>query len=244
MNIELCNISHSFGERKVLDRFCALFPANKVTVLLGPSGCGKTTILNILAGILNPQGGTVQIGGLPSTKVRVGYMFQDVRLVPWLTVKKNLELVLPRTLPKQEMQQAIFTVMSQLGLEHASSLYPDQLSGGMFRRVGLGRAYLFKPDIYLMDESLQGLDPPLKFQLLKDFQRLLAKNPKTTVFVTHDIEEALLLGDEIHLLSLAPAKIVYSLQNPVKLEERMPGHPELARLEGHLFALFCKESRL
>lgn len=238
MKVELKGIGFSYGPVKILDHFSAQFPSKEVTVLLGPSGCGKTTILNLLAGLLIPQEGTLLVGDKHPLEVRVGYIFQDVRLIPWLTVKRNLDLVLPRTIPTEERLQRIRTVLDLVGLEHALSLFPDQLSGGMYRRVGMARAYLFEPDVYLMDESFQGLDPPLKFQLLLTFQKLRSASPKTTIFVTHDIEEALLVGDEILLLSPRPARVVYSLRNPVPLEERIPGNQEIAKLEGELFSLF------
>lgn len=242
MKVELDRVSFAYGGVTVLDHFAAQFPSGEVTVLLGPSGCGKTTILNLLAGLLIPREGTVRVGDRSPLEVRVGYIFQDVRLIPWLTVRRNLDLVLPRTIPLTERMYRIQTVLRLVGLEHALGLFPDQLSGGMYRRVGMARAYLFEPDLYLMDESFQGLDPPLKFQLLSNFQQLRSTSPKTTVFVTHDIEEALLLGDEIHLLSPLPARIVHSLRNPVSLEDRIPGNHELARLEGELFSLFRKET--
>lgn len=242
MKVELDRVSFAYGGVTVLDRFSAQFPARKVTVLLGPSGCGKTTILNLLAGLLTPQEGTLRVGDRSPLTVRVGYIFQDVRLIPWLTVRRNLDLVLARPIPRPERMQRIQRVLRLMGLEHALFLFPDQLSGGMYRRVGMARAYLFEPDLYLMDESFQGLDPPLKFQLLSNFQQLRSTSPKTTVFVTHDIEEALLLGDEIHLLSPIPARIVHSLRNPVTLEDRIPGNHKLAKLEGELFFLFRKET--
>ncbi len=241
MKVELEGVRFAYGSVTILDRFTARFPSMKVTVLLGPSGCGKTTILNILAGLLLPQEGIVRVGDRSPLDVKAGYIFQDVRLIPWLTVKRNLDLVLPRVLPKEERLHRIRSVLQLLGLEHALSLFPDQLSGGMYRRVGIARAYLFEPDIYLMDESFQGLDPPLKFQLLLMFQQLRSTYPKTTIFVTHDIEEALLVGDEILLLSPIPTRIVHILRNPVPVEERVPGNQEIAKLEGELFALFRKE---
>ncbi|MCX7786068.1 MAG: ABC transporter ATP-binding protein [Spirochaetes bacterium] len=241
MRVELESVRFAYGSVTILDRFSAQFPSMKVTVLLGPSGCGKTTILNLLAGLLTPQAGSVRVGDKPPTDIRVGYMFQDVRLIPWLTVKRNLDLILPQRLPLEARLDRIRSVLRLVGLEQALSLFPDQLSGGMYRRVGMARAYLYEPDLYLMDESFQGLDPPLKFQLLSMFQQLRSNSPKTTIFVTHDIEEALLVGDEILLLSPIPTRIVHTLRNPVPIEDRVPGNQEIARLEGELFTLFRKE---
>ncbi|GAB4375610.1 MAG: ABC transporter ATP-binding protein [Spirochaetales bacterium] len=241
MKIVLDQVGFSYDGVKVLDRFSAQFPSMEVTALLGPSGCGKTTILNILAGLLSPQEGTIRMGERSPREVRVGYIFQDVRLVPWLTVKRNLDLVLPHRIPPQERLHRIENVLQMVGLSNASSLFPAQLSGGMYRRVGMARAYLFEPDVYLMDESFQGLDPPLKFHLLSTFLHLRSSSPRTTIFVTHDIEESLLVGDRILLLSPAPTRIVHELQNPVPMEERVPGNQMLARLEGELFSLFRKQ---
>jgi ABC-type nitrate/sulfonate/bicarbonate transport system, ATPase component len=189
MKVEVDRVSFAYGGLTVLERFCAQFPSGEVTVLLGPSGCGKTTILNLLAGLLIPREGTLRVGCRSPLEVRVGYIFQDVRLIPWLTVRRNLHLVLPRTIPLTEMMQRIQTVLRLMGLEHTLGLFPDQLSGGMSRRVGMARAYLFEPDLYLMDQSFQGLDPPLKFQLSFELSTIAIHFPETTVFVTHDIQK-------------------------------------------------------
>ncbi len=242
MMIELDEVRFEYGSVTVLDRFSARFPSMEVTALLGPSGCGKTTILNLIAGLLKPQEGTLRVDDKFPHEVRVGYIFQDVRLLPWLTVKRNLDLVLPRTIPAEERLKRIRSVLRMVGMEHALTLFPDQLSGGMYRRVGMARAYLFEPDLYLMDESFQGLDPPLKFQLLSVFQQLRSMSPKTTIFVTHDIEEALLVGDEIFLLSPMPARIVHSLRNPVPPNDRVPGNQDIAKIEGELFTLFRRNN--
>lgn len=242
MKIELEKVSHAFGPLSILEDFSAVFPSLEVTVLLGPSGCGKTTLLNILAGLIIPRSGSVQIEGNPCTELKVGYMFQDIRLVPWLTVQKNLELVLPSSLPREEKRKRVEKILQLVELSQASELYPSELSGGMSRRAGMARAYLFEPEVYLMDESFQGLDPPLKFQLLRTFLHLRSVDPRTTLFVTHDIEEALLVGDEIHVLSPAPTRIRYSVRNPVPAEKRYPGHPEFSPLERDLFAVLSGES--
>jgi NitT/TauT family transport system ATP-binding protein len=191
-----------------------------------------------LAGLLVPDGGSLLVNGKPAELARVSYLFQQPRLVPWLTVEKNLDFVLSPDIPRQERKARIARRLRQVSLEDAARKYPSELSGGMARRAAMARAFLFESEALLMDEPFQGLDLPLKFSLLSLCRRESSAGGfnKTTLFVTHDMQEALLLGDEIFVLSPPPARIALSLINPVSPEERTPGHEGFAPLERELFA--------
>jgi NitT/TauT family transport system ATP-binding protein len=243
MILELKGVTKSYGPLRVMRNFSASFPAHEIGVLLGPSGCGKTTILNLLAGLLKPDAGDVTIGGIPAAESRVSYLFQEPRLLPWLTVEKNLDFILSPRLPTAERYEKIEKYLREVSLYDARRKYPFELSGGMARRAAMARAFLFESNALLMDEPFQGLDLPLKFQLMKSFEKARRLDRKTTLFVTHDIEEALLLGDRIHVLSPPPTHIVYSLDHPVPREERIPGHPLFSALERDLFQILVSESR-
>ena len=235
MSLLLEGVAKRFGDLRVLENFSMTFPDKKVSVLLGPSGSGKTTVLNLLAGLLEPDAGKILVGGRPPAEARVSYLFQDPRLLPWMTVEKNLDFVLSPDIPREERRTRIRNHLEQVSMDTAADRYPAELSGGMARRAAMARAFIFESEALLMDEPFQGLDLPLKFQLVRSFEEARTRDPKTTLFVTHDMEEALLLGDEIHVLSRPPAAVKLSLSNPVPRRDRYPGHEGFSALERVLF---------
>jgi NitT/TauT family transport system ATP-binding protein len=243
MSLIARSVSKSFGDFTLFDKFSLSCGAGKISVLLGPSGCGKTSVLNLLAGLMIPDGGTLLVNGKPAAQARVSYLFQQPRLIPWLTVEKNLDFILPPQIPREERKARVARRLRQVALEDAARKYPSELSGGMAQRAAMARAFLFESEALLMDEPFQGLDLPLKFSLLKlcRCESLAGASPKTALFVTHDTQEALLLGDEIFVLSPPPARIVLSRQNPVPPQERTPGHADFAALERELFAALKEE---
>ncbi|MDR1624900.1 MAG: ATP-binding cassette domain-containing protein [Spirochaetia bacterium] len=230
------NLRKGFGDFTLFDDFSFSCGGGRTSVLLGPSGCGKTTLLNLLAGLAAADSGRLLLHGLPAGAGRVSYLFQQPRLLPWLTVEKNLDFVLPPRIPRRERQALIQGQLARVSLEDAAGKYPRELSGGMAQRAAMARAFLFESETLLMDEAFQGLDLPLKFSLIAAFQKLAGALPKTTLFVTHDIREALLVGDDIFVLSRPPARVVLSMANPVPREGRSPGCAEFPRLEKELLA--------
>jgi NitT/TauT family transport system ATP-binding protein len=229
------NLCGGFADLVLFDDFSFSCAAGRTSVLLGPSGCGKTTLLNLLAGLLAPESGTLLVHGLPAGEARVSYLFQQPRLLPWLTVEQNLDFVLSPDIPRRERQARIREHLRQVSLEDAAGKYPGGLSGGMAQRAAMARAFCFESEALLMDEAFQGLDLPLKFSLIASFQALMTRRPKTTLFVTHDIREALLVGDDIFVLSQPPARIVFSLANPVPRSMRSPDCADFPHLEKDLF---------
>lgn len=195
------NVSHSFGNVPVLSDLNLSVNRGEVVVLVGPSGCGKTTILNLLSGYIQPVSGSISREGIIRT------VYQHDSLFPWLTVSENINIGL--RLVEQEPQREkelrdLVELVHLTGFEHH---YPHQLSGGMRQRVELARVLAGDSDILLMDEPFSALDYQARLRMRRELIRLLEKWPRTVVFVTHDIEEAVQLADRVLVLSNRPATI-------------------------------------
>jgi NitT/TauT family transport system ATP-binding protein len=186
--------------------------AGEFVALVGPSGCGKTTFLNIVAGLDRDFAGDVQLAPRPDGHAaRVGYVFQEPRLLPWRTVYENVALVLP----PHRADLIIKDMLQAVGLAKAQDLYPLQLSVGMSRRVAIARAFAIEPDLLLMDEPFVSLDHDTVEQLRDLLLKLWHTRPTTVLFVTHDVREALVLADRLVLLSGAPGRVLADV--PVSL---------------------------
>lgn len=189
--MELKHVCFAYKNKVVYDDLNLSIPENKITCVLGPSGCGKTTLLNIIGGVL-------PFNGIIEGKGTVAYIFQQPCLIPSMSVEKNVEFVLKNvTKNKKERKNKVKEILKAVGLTDAADSYPKQLSGGMAQRVSLARAFCYPADVLLMDEPFKELDISLKKQIYSLFSELYGKSPKTTVFVTHDIEESLIFGDKI-----------------------------------------------
>ena len=185
--------------------------AGEFVALVGPSGCGKTTFLNIVAGLDRHFTGEVRIAPRPDgAPARIGYVFQEPRLLPWRTVAENVALVLA-----PQRSAVVSEVLDAVGLAAARNLYPAQLSLGMSRRVAIARAFAIEPDFLLMDEPFVSLDPHSVEQMRHVLLNLWRAQPTTVLFVTHDLREALFLADRLLLLSAGPARVVAEV--PVRL---------------------------
>jgi NitT/TauT family transport system ATP-binding protein len=180
--------------------------------ILGPSGCGKSTLLNILARLDYSDEGHVEVGGLTlaETTIRMGYVFQDPRLLPWLTLEQNLQFVLEDCLgiDKEAAHDRIRISLEKVGLKGFEKYYPYQLSGGMQLRASISRALCIDPDILLMDEPFSGLDEITARTLRKELMRIWQETGKTVVFVTHNWYEASYLADRIFIMKQRPGTIV------------------------------------
>ena len=190
--VQLKNLNKSFGDNKVLVNLNLNFEKNKITVVTGPSGCGKTTLLNIISGIEKPDSGEVIL-----KDHSISFIFQEDRLIPDLTVYKNIEFVLKSTLTEQEVKPIIEKYLELVKLTEAKDKYPEQLSGGMKRRVAVARAFAYRSDLLIMDEPFKGLDDKLKKEIIDEFLRIYNLDKRTVILVTHDMDEAMFLGDAI-----------------------------------------------
>jgi NitT/TauT family transport system ATP-binding protein len=238
MLYSLREISKSFGDLRVLDSFSLDFPIRKVTVVLGPSGCGKTTLLNILSGLLPADAG--ERCGFEDA--RYSYVFQEPRLIPSLSVLRNVELVLRASLSPEESRERALRFLSAVGLQEARDLKPAQLSGGMRQRTALARAFAYPADLLLMDEPFQSVDLKTRIGLMDAFLELQAEDPRTVVFVTHEVKEALYLGDAVVVLSDKPAHILDRKELALSRDCRKYSSSDLSEVEATLYRLILGES--
>src|ERR1700758_1667807 len=193
-------------------------PQGRFISLIGPSGCGKSTIFNIIAGLLEPSGGRVLIDGVDATGTigRVGYMLQKDLLLPWRTVLDNTILGMEiQGVPLRQARERALPLLQRYGLSGFEYLYPNALSGGMRQRAALLRTLLFDPDVILLDEPFGALDAQTKLQMQQWLLGLWADFGKTVVFVTHDIEEAIYLSDEVHVMATRPGRIIETIAVPI-----------------------------
>jgi NitT/TauT family transport system ATP-binding protein len=186
--------------------------------IVGPSGCGKTTLLNIVAGLIEPTHGRVWLNGQPMDGHFgwAGYMTQTDTLLSWRTVKENAEIGLEiRGVPKSERQEKVMKLISQVGLNGFENKYPSEISGGMKKRLGLIRILAYDPDILLLDEPFSALDVQTREFLQADILKLWEDYKKTIVFVTHDLVEAITLSDRIFLMTSRPGTIKKEYRVPL-----------------------------
>lgn len=189
-------LKKSYQELRVLDGITLQIEEGEIVCLLGPSGSGKTTLLNIMAGLEKQDEGSCQVSN------RVSYVFQEDRLLPWKTVLENVMF------PKTEREESrAREILEKLNLIDFCDYFPEQLSGGMKQRVSIARAFYAEHELLLMDEPFQSLDVELRFKMIKELIALWEVNRNSILFVTHSIEEALLLGHRILILSAVPTKI-------------------------------------
>src|SRR5438270_9810763 len=189
-------------------------PQGRFVSLIGPSGCGKSTIFNIIAGLLEPTAGRVIIDGTDATGTigRVGYMLQKDLLLPWRTVLDNVILGMEiQGKPLPEARERALPLLKKYGLGGFESFYPNSLSGGMRQRAALLRTLLFDTDVILLDEPFGALDAQTKLQMQEWLMQLWSDFRKTVVFVTHDVDEAIYLSDEIHVMGTRPGRILESI---------------------------------
>jgi ABC-type nitrate/sulfonate/bicarbonate transport system ATPase subunit len=192
-----------FNKNLIIENLNITVENGEFLSIIGPSGCGKTTLLNIIASLDKDF-----IGSLKGDFSNISFMFQDHRLLPWLTVKENLLLI-----SKDKNLEEIENLLKSVGLENCLDIYPNRLSGGMARRVAIVRTFINKPKLILLDEPFTSLDYPTAMELKKDFIRFCSQYKPTVILVTHDISEAILLSNRILFFSKNPTKEVYEYKN-------------------------------
>jgi putative spermidine/putrescine transport system ATP-binding protein len=205
--VELQQLRREFGEVVALDGIDVEIASGEFLSLLGPSGCGKTTALRLIAGFDRPTSGTVVVGGkdvtgVPPNKRGMGMVFQAYSLFPNMTAERNVEFGLKiRRDAGAARRERVAELLDLVGLGHAGKRYPHQLSGGMQQRVALARALAIEPSVLLLDEPLSALDAKVRVQLREEIRRIQTRLGITTIYVTHDQEEALSISDRVAVLS-------------------------------------------
>ena len=215
--MEIRNIKKSFGNKVILSNISFEAEEGKVTVILGESGCGKSTFLEIVSGNLLKDSGDIKFD--KDIKNGISYIFQEDSLIPWKTVYENLEFVLKGKIPDKDLKEHIEDYLQSVNLLEYKDEYPQVLSGGMKRRVGIARAFSFPSNYLFMDEPFEFLDIKTKDEIVKFFIELQKKEKKTVLFVTHDIELAIKLGDKIVVFSKKPTMVEKILFNTSNIEE-------------------------
>ena len=226
--MKLINIVKSYGDKKVLDGITLDIEEGKVTVVLGESGSGKSTLLNIIAGKIKDYKGEVIFQA--EYENGMSYIFQEDTLIPWKTVYENLEFVLKKKISPDKLKLRIKKYLEMVGLNEIENEYPNTLSGGMKRRVGIARAFSFPSNYLFMDEPFEFLDIKIKNEIMEYFIKLQNIENKTVIFITHDIESAVSLGEKIVVFSNKPTKIKKIFENPYPKEKKEKLKDEIEKL--------------
>ncbi|MEV7692644.1 ATP-binding cassette domain-containing protein [Microbacterium sp. NPDC089189] len=215
--IEFRGVTKQFPDgTKAVDDFDLVIPSHKTTVFVGSSGCGKTTLLRMINRMVDPSAGTIEIDGEDVSsgspvelRRRIGYVMQNSGLLPHFTVAENIATVpVLQGVPRRQARTRALELMETVGLDpQMADRYPAQLSGGQQQRVGVARGLAADPNILLMDEPFGAVDPIVRAELQQELIRLQRELDKTVVFVTHDIDEAFLLGDQVVILAKGAQKL-------------------------------------
>lgn len=199
MDIEIKGLGKRFKENELYKDFNLSFSKGKTTAVIGPSGCGKTTLLRILSGLEDYECGSIL--GLPGEEKkneRISFVFQEDRLLPWLSVSENISFVLNSFLQKKEREIRVRDVLELVKMRDYAKAYPKELSGGMKRRVAIARALAYDAELILMDEPFKGLDDALKEEIQEDIKKQQKNRKQTIVLITHDWKDAQNMADRIY----------------------------------------------
>ncbi|MBO31233.1 MAG: ABC transporter [Acidimicrobiaceae bacterium] len=250
--MQVTGVSKSFGEdwerETVVDNLSLTIKRNQLTAIVGPSGCGKSTVVNLLAGFEKPDTGQIMLNGRPVTGPSKDALvvFQETALMPWLTTYQNVTFgpKLRGDMPEAELKSAADKIIETVGLAEFRDKYPLQLSGGMQRRAELARALINQPLVMIMDEPFRGLDAMTR-QLMQEFYlRLCEQEARTNVFVTSELEEAIILADSLVVLSNKPTSVreVVQVDLPRPRSLSMLSSPEAYEYKRHAMEILHEEA--
>lgn len=247
MRLIVEGVGHRYDGLEALAGIDLVVEPGEIVVVVGPSGCGKSTLLAIAGGLLRPTRGAIWLEGEPPAGclVPIAFVFQDFALLPWRTVAGNVAFALGRRLGRRERDARVHAVLRRTGLAEFAGAYPRQLSGGMRQRVGIARALAVEPAVLLMDEPLSALDAQTRELLMDEFAGLWRNSGCTTLYVTHNLDEALRLGDRVCVLSRRPGRIRAIERIAVPRDERTdPRHAaDLLTIRRRIWDLIADEVR-
>lgn len=218
IKVKVRNLTKKFGDLLVLNDVSFDVKKGQFLCVVGPTGCGKTTFLNCITKLYEPTDGEILMDGEPVDlrKHNVSYIFQEYSTMPWLTVEENIAFGLRiKKKPEEEVKKSVDEVIEMVGLEKFRRYYPNQLSASMLQRVVIARAFATKPDLLLMDEPYGQLDIELRFKLEDELIELWKKLGTTIIFITHNIEEAVYISEDILILTNKPTTIKCMMPNPL-----------------------------
>lgn len=199
--IKIRNINKKYNDKVIFKDFEIDFYKGEVNCIIGKSGCGKSTLLNIISGIIDND------DEFESIEDNVSYIFQEDRLIEWMTVKENIMLVVNKLYNKKEAEKLCDKYLELVGIKEYKNYYPQKLSGGLRQRVNIARAFIYPSKIIIMDEPFKSIDVINKEIIMNNFKEILKKEKRTVLFVTHDIDEALILSNKIYVLGNSPVKV-------------------------------------
>ena len=214
VKLSIKNINKSYGNNIIFKGFNIEFYQSKVNCILGKSGCGKGTLLNIISGIIKNDDGEINI----LKDLGVSYIFQEDRLIEWLTVEENIKLVIKKYYNKSEIDKLCDKYLELVGVYNHEKYYPQMLSGGLRQRVNIARAFIYPSSVIIIDEPFKSIDIKNK-KIIDNLKEILGKEKRTVIFVTHDIEEAIFLGEKIFILGNSPIEIKNIINNCENLEK-------------------------
>ncbi|MBT3550737.1 MAG: ABC transporter ATP-binding protein [Rhodospirillaceae bacterium] len=246
--IEITGLGKSYGSLQVFKDINLNFGEREIVTIVGPSGCGKTTLLRCIDGLLPVNEGAVQIDGdeIAQPREGVAMVFQHFGLFPWKTVEQNVAYGLKLAgVSKSEIQKKVPEYITLVGLGGFETSYPYELSGGMQQRCGLARALATEPHVLLMDEPFAAVDAQTREILQFELLRIWALRPMTMVFVTHSIEEAVLMGDRVVVLKGRPSSVfeIIEVNLPGPRDRSTLGHPRFAEIREHVWSTLMDEAR-
>ncbi|HON89464.1 MAG TPA: ABC transporter ATP-binding protein [Spirochaetales bacterium] len=234
MELAIKDLIKRYDDLLVLDSLTHTFLPNEISVILGPSGCGKTSLLNILSGLdTQYSGSVVGFHDIPNS-----YIFQNNRLLPWISILENITIPLKsRVRSKSDREALAYDILKKVELEKFAYYKPFQISEGMQKRAALARAFANPGSILLLDEPFSALDIKTKLLIMDLFISIQKEEKRTAIVVTHDVKEAIYIGNELIVLSQKPARIVNLLHNPLSYDLRQYQSKASAELESFLYAL-------
>ncbi|MFK8082048.1 MAG: ABC transporter ATP-binding protein [Granulosicoccus sp.] len=245
MQLRVEGLSHAYGQTSVLSGIDLLVESGKIVCIVGPSGCGKSTLLRMMGGLEKPASGRVSMLGEPPPGCinPLTYIFQDFALLPWRTVQGNVQLALEgRGIDAGRRKAIVADVLARTRLMEFSTALPKQLSGGMKQRVAIARALAVSPAVLLMDEPLSALDAQTRELLMDDLVSLWVKEKFTSVYVTHNLAEAVRLGHRVVVMSRRPGVIREIVEIDLPLAQRGPGNQHLETVQQQLWDLMRSEA--
>jgi NitT/TauT family transport system ATP-binding protein len=245
--VELDAVERSYGSVQALSSTSVTLAPGSFTTVVGPSGCGKSTMLDIIAGLNTEHGGSVRVDGVALTAPRrdTGIIFQEAALLPWRTVVDNAAFALEaRGVPRAKRRATAHDVLRRVGLGEFADHYPHQLSGGMKQRTAIARVLATEPDLVLADEPFGALDEQTRVTLGLELLKVARQTGATVFFITHSIQEAILLSDRILVMSARPGRIVLdaAVDLPAERDPSQLGAPAAAALQDEVWRLLSAEA--